>query len=327
MERRPSTGSRALREPARTASERWILRRERWPMAARKVTVIGLGAMGAGIAHRLIESSFAVTVHNRTGAKALPLAEAGATVAPYAAEAVRDADVVLLSLGDEEAVEQVLFGDAVKGLRAGTVVVDTSTVSPAYARDAEERLAALGCPRIEACLIGNPAMARAGELRVLGSGEHRTFEQVGDVLTAIGAREPLYLGATGRAGAMKLAFNLILGAQTAALGEALALTASAGLDRELVLTAITRSGWGSPVLNFRAELMRTRGYEPAGFRARLMAKDLRLAVETAAEAGLTLPVTAEAGRRFGEVVAAGRGDADAAVVCELDRRPAGADAD
>ncbi|GLK11037.1 NAD(P)-dependent oxidoreductase [Streptosporangium carneum] len=286
-----------------------------------ELAFIGLGGMGAGMALRLREAGFPLVVHNRTAAKAVPLAGAGARVAASSAEAAGAARIVVLSLSDQTAVERVLFGELSGRLRPGALVVDTSTVSPAYSADAAERLAGIGVRRLEACVLGNPAMAHAGRLRVFTAGRAEDADEARDVLEAL-AQEVTHVGPAGSACAMKLAFNLILGNQIAALAEALLLADSAGLDRDLLLTAVAGSGLSSPTLAFRAELMRTRRYEPAAFRSALMEKDLRLAVGEAAARGLELPVTAGVAARFAEVVLAGDGDRDAAVVAEP-RSPVG----
>jgi 3-hydroxyisobutyrate dehydrogenase len=280
------------------------------------VAVLGLGGMGGGMARALLGAGHAVTVFNRTREKAVPLAEAGATVADSPAKAVQDAEVVLLSLADEPAVEDVLFGQLVDELRDGQRVIDTSTVSPAFARSAAERLAARGLRRVEACVVGNPQMAAAGQLRVFTAGDAADVEAVRDVLEALG-QEVVHLGDAGRASSLKLAFNLLLGVQTAGLAEAVALAEASGLTRTLLLDAIDASGWRSPVLSFRSRYMRAGSYAPAGFRSALMHKDLVLAQEEAAAHDVRLPVTECAAGRYEAVLAAGRGDEDAAVVAEV----------
>jgi len=285
-------------------------------MADTRITVVGLGAMGSGMARRLIEAGFRTSVYNRTQEKAESLVSAGASLARSAKEAA-DADLVLLSLADEEAVDDVLFGDIVTYLKPGTIVVDTSTVSPSYSRNAAVRLTASGVPRVEACVIGNPEMAYAGELRLFAAGAEADVAAARHVLDAIGRQGVKYLGETGRASAMKLAFNLLLGLQTAALAETVQFAEALGLDREALLTAIVKSGWRSPVLNYRAEFMRTRRYRPAGFRASLMAKDLRLAAEESTARGIALPLLRQVERRYAEAVERGSGDQDAAVLAEL----------
>lgn len=285
-------------------------------MTARKIAVIGLGGMGSGMARALLEAGFPVTVFNRTAAKAEPLVAAGATLAPTAGDAGAGADVLVLSLADEPAVEQVLFGEVVWRLDPGTTIVDTSTVSPSFAHNTALRLAASGVRRVEACVIGNPAMARSGQLRVFAAGEESHVDDVREVLGAL-SQEVRYLGPSGRAGTLKLAFNLLLGVQTAGLADAVSFAEAAGLDRELLLDALNNSGWRSPVLSFRADFMRKREYTPAGFRTVLMAKDLRLASEEAAAHGVVLPMVERSADRFADAIATGRGDEDAAVVADV----------
>ncbi|MEU0412866.1 NAD(P)-dependent oxidoreductase [Streptomyces griseorubiginosus] len=282
-------------------------------MSSRKPAFIGLGAMGAGMAHSLLDAGFDVTVHNRTASRAAPLAEAGARVAASAAGAAADRDTVVLSLSDEAAVDEVLFGQVLPVLRPGATVVDTSTVSPRYARDSARRLGAAGVRRVEACVVGNPLQARQGALRVFAAGEEQDIEAVRDLLEAIGT-EVVTVGAPGTAATVKLVLNLLLGAQVAALAEAVAYGVRAGLDRDQLLASVAGSGFSSAVLRFRAELMRKDSYEPAFFRSALMEKDLRLAVSDGADLGVSMPVLETVRGRFEDVVRAGDGDKDAAVL-------------
>ncbi|MFG1612134.1 NAD(P)-dependent oxidoreductase [Nonomuraea wenchangensis] len=284
-------------------------------MAAQRVAVIGLGGMGAGIARAVLRAGFPVTVFNRTPEKAGPLAAQGADVAASAAEAAEGADVVVLSLADEAAVESVLFGELLPRLRAGTSVVDTTTVSPAYARRAAERLEPAGVRRVEACVIGNPEMAAAGRLRVFTAGPTSHLDEVAGVLEAM-AQEVRHLGTAGNAGVLKLALNLVLGVQTVGLAEAVAFAEAMGMDRELLLDVIGNSGWHSPVLGFRADFMRKRVYRPAGFRSALMHKDLDLVLREAKARGIGLPAVECAARRYEPLLAAG-GDDDAAALVEM----------
>ena len=276
---------------------------------------IGLGNMGAGMAIRLLERGFPVTVHNRTPDKAEPVCAAGAQLAPSAVAAAAGADVVLVSLSDDAAVEQVVFGELGPALRPGTVVIDTSTVSPDYARAASRRLAEGGLRRVEACVIGNPRQARQGHLRILAAGTPDDVEGVRDILAALG-HQVLYVGEPGQAATMKLVFNLLLGAQVSALAEAVSYGVDRGLDRDMLLSTIASSGFSSTVMSFRAEVMRGRRYQPAGFRAGLMEKDLRLALADASGAGTAMPVLDRVHDRFAAVVGAGDGDKDAAIVIE-----------
>ena len=281
-----------------------------------QVTVLGLGAMGSGMAHALLDAGFELTVYNRTAAKARPLAERGARVAGSVSEAVAGAGTVLASLSDEAAVTEVLLNQALPELSPGTVVVDASTVSPAFSREAEWRLAERGVHRLEACVVGNPPMARNGQLRWLTGGDPELAHAVRHLLVACG-QEHRHLGPTGSASTLKLAMNLLLGVQTAGLAEAVGLVEAAGVDRQALLDMVDRSGWRSPVLSFRGEFMRRRSYSPAGFRSALMHKDLELALREAAAGGTELPVTRCAAGRYAALAAEGRGDDDAAALAEV----------
>ncbi|GHD93810.1 NAD(P)-dependent oxidoreductase [Streptomyces naganishii] len=284
-------------------------------MSKPQLAFIGLGNMGAGMARRLLDTGHTLTVHNRTASKAAPLAEAGAKLADAPERAAAGHQLVLLSLSDDKAVDEVLFGRVAPVLQPGAVVVDTSTVSPGYARTAAERLAARGLRRVEACVVGNPLQARKGELRVFAAGDPADLYEVRPVLEAIGS-EVVHVGAPGTAASVKLILNLLLGAQVASLAEAVAYGTAAGLDRDQLIGVISGSGFSSVVMRFRAELMLKHSYEPAFFRAELMEKDIRLALEAAAGFGTSMPVLDTVRERFAAVVAAGDGDKDASVLVE-----------
>ncbi|MBJ6999555.1 NAD(P)-dependent oxidoreductase [Streptomyces griseofuscus] len=284
-------------------------------MSSNTLAFIGLGRMGGGMAHRLLGAGYRLTVHNRTAERAVPLLAEGAVVAGSPAAAVADVRTVLLSLSDEAAVDKVLFGDVVPALEPGSTVIDTSTVSPEYARRCAARLAEAGLRRVEACVVGNPLQAREGQLRVFVSGADADIEAVRPVLETIGS-EIVPLGAPGAAATAKLILNLLLGAQVASLAEAVTYGQRTGLDRDRLLATIAGSGFSSQVMRFRAELMRTGSYQPAFFRSALMEKDLRLAVADAAQAGVEMPVLDTVRARFAAVVEAGDGDRDAAVLIE-----------
>jgi 3-hydroxyisobutyrate dehydrogenase len=286
---------------------------------SRRLAFVGLGNMGGGMAARLLAQGFELTVHNRTAEKAAPLAAAGAVVADSPETAVAGVSTVLISLADEPAVEEVLFGRVVPALAPGSVVVDTSTVSPGYAVEAARRLAVAGLRRVEACVVGNPLQAREGQLRVYVSGPGEDVAEVRPILDAIGS-EVVPTGPFGTATTVKLIFNLLLGAQVASLAEAVGYGVTAGLDRDQLLQAVAASGFSSVVMRFRAELMRAGRYQPAFFRSVLMEKDLRLAVAAARDTGVDLPVLESVRAAFASVVEAGDGDLDAAVVIEHTKR-------
>lgn len=287
-------------------------------MRAPDIALVGTGAMGLGMGRRLLEAGRSLCVHNRTRVKIVELVEAGASPAKSPKEIAR-APVVLLSLSDEGAVEDVLFHGLLPELSPGTVVIDTTTTSPTSARRSAERLAEAGLSRVEACVLGNPDMARNGKLRVFTAGDTEEVEGVGEILDTL-AQERRHLGGAGTATSMKLAFNLLLGVQTVGFAEAVNYGEQAGLDRQVVIDAITGSGFSSPVLSYRAGFMHNGCYEPAAFKAELMEKDLRSVVEDAEANGLLLPLAERARERMTDVGAAGLSERDAAVIVEVPER-------
>ncbi|MGC4994517.1 NAD(P)-dependent oxidoreductase [Nocardia salmonicida] len=281
----------------------------------KRLAFVGLGKMGAAMAHRLLDSQYRLTVFNRTSVKSGDLAARGADCAPSAAAAVEGHDVVVLSLADDKAVESVLFEQMLPALRSGVTVIDTSTVSPSYAVQSARRLADIGVRRVESVVVGNPLQARAGKLRIFTAGPAIDDTEIRDVLDFLGT-EITHIGDSGNAAKLKLVFNLVLGGQIAALAEAVQFGTAAGLDRDELLRIVAGSGFSSQVMKFRSELMLRYSYSPAFFRAILMEKDLCLALGSDEAAALELPVLDAVRNAFARVVAAGDGDKDAAVIIE-----------
>jgi 3-hydroxyisobutyrate dehydrogenase-like beta-hydroxyacid dehydrogenase len=279
------------------------------------VACLGLGGMGGGLARRLCDLGWAPVVWNRSAGRAAEFAGAAARVATSPADAVTGADAVLVSLADEAAAEEVVFGadGAAGALKPGAVLIDTSTVTPGYSREATRRLAEAGLGRIEANLVANPAQARTGDARVFAAGDAAAIRTVRPVLTALG-RQVVELGGIGAASTMKLVLNALLGTQLVALAEAVSYGERAGLDRDLLLRTIADSAFSSLVMSYRCGVMREERYEQTTFRSGLMEKDLRFAVTDAAGHGVGLPLIATAERRYRTLVDAGHGALDAAAI-------------
>ena len=200
------------------------------------IAVLGTGAMGAGIAERLLDEGHQLRVWNRSTEKLLPLLERGAASAATPAEAARGADAVLVSLAHADAVTTVLFGPdgAVHGLAEGALVLDTSTTSAESARDIGDRAEQAGLRFVEARVLGNPHHARSGQLRVLVGGPEAYIDAARPLLEGIG-KDVNVLGEWGSGAQMKIALNLFLGVQLAGLAEAVDIGAAAGLDRKSVV--------------------------------------------------------------------------------------------
>jgi 3-hydroxyisobutyrate dehydrogenase len=280
-----------------------------------QVGMVGLGTMGGGMVARLLKQGVAAAVHNRTLAKAAPLEKDGAIVMRTPAEVAENVDTVVLSLADQSAVETVLFGpDGVVGaLRPGAVVVDTSTVAPAFARATAERVAEAGHEILDACILGNGNHARSGELRFMVGGALPVFQRVEPLLTLMG-KEVTHLGDHGRGASMKILLNLLMGIEMQALAEAVVFGERSGLPRDVVLRTIAASGFSSPVMKFKCGVMGRRAFDPADFRLSLMRKDLGLVRSEAQDLGIPMAATEGAYAMLTAANQRGFGDQDVAAV-------------
>jgi 3-hydroxyisobutyrate dehydrogenase len=280
-----------------------------------RLGVAGLGAMGAAMAHRLLDLGHELVVWNRTGARADPLLARGAVVVARPAELGARADTVLVSLAHQAAVEVVLLGPdgLVRGLPDGGIVLDTSTVDPAFAESLARRVAETGRHALDTRVLGNARHARSGELRFLVGGPDDVVERVRPLLDTM-AKEVVHLGGSGRGATAKLALNMLMGIELQALAEAVVFAVGAGLPRDSVLRMIAGSGFSSPVMAFKAGVMEREAYRRADFRLDLMLKDMSLVVEQAGRLGLRLDAAEVTQAALSAASGAGLGGLDCAAV-------------
>ncbi|TDU02182.1 3-hydroxyisobutyrate dehydrogenase [Streptomyces sp. 846.5] len=280
-------------------------------MSATTVAVLGLGVMGGGIAGRLLDSGVRVRVWNRTAQRGAALEQRGAVHARTPRAAAQGADLILVSVADGAATEEVLLGpDGV--LTAGpvdAVLASASTIAPrslAVVRERTPRVLDLG-------LLGNGEHARTGALRIYVGGSAEDLARVRGTLDLL-AKEVLHVGGPGDGMRLKLLMNTLMGIQVQAMAEATALGESAGLDRGVVLDAITAGGFATPVMGYKARRLVSRRYGDPDFRLRLMTKDLALAVAEAQSGSLGLPLVEAALATHEEAVRRGDGDLDCAAI-------------
>lgn len=284
-------------------------------MDRQRIGFIGLGGMGMGMACRLAESGYQVTVYNRTRSKSEAAAEAGARIADNPAALAGESDVVMLSLSDQNVVSAVLFGDdgVFAGLEPGGFILDMTTVTPSFAREVAERAAAAGFRAMDTCVLGNPQHARGGELRVMVGGPEEDFRAVEDVLGAIG-KEVTHVGESGLGATMKLVLNMLMGIEMQALAEAVVYGERAGLSREMVLQMIAKSGYSSPVMKFRCAMMGRRSFQHAAFKLGLMRKDMMLVLSEAQALEVPLPVSEASYAMLTAAKQKGLGDLDVSAI-------------
>jgi 3-hydroxyisobutyrate dehydrogenase len=291
-----------------------------------RIAFIGLGVMGAGMASRLAENGYDVAVYKRTRSKSEEVGELGARVADSPADAAAEADVVMLSLADQNVVSKMLFDkDGVfETLAKGSYVLDMSTVPPDFARELGERAREAGYRHLDTCVLGNPMHSRQGELRVMAGGDEGDFRAMEPLLEAIG-KEVTYLGETGMGATMKLVLNMLMGVQMPALAEAVVFGERAGLDRAKILEMISKSGYSSPVMSFRCAIMGARNFEFAAFKLGLMRKDMTLVLSESQKLGVPMPVSESAYAMLTAAQQQGLGDFDVAAILAFQERMTGMD--
>jgi len=242
------------------------------------------------MAERVLDAGFPLVVYNRTSGKADALASRGAESAGSAADLAGQVDVVFTSLADDDAFEAVA-GELIAGARPGTVLADTSTVSPGVSARVSSLAEGASVDYLRAPVSGNPTVVRAGNLRFIVSGERETLERVEPLLQAIGAVTH-YVGEGERARIVKLAINLMIAGIAQLMSEALVLGEASGVSRSDMLDVMEDSAIGSPFVKYKKEPL-IRDDFSATFTTTLMAKDIDLVLDVAEQAGVELPVARE----------------------------------
>jgi 3-hydroxyisobutyrate dehydrogenase-like beta-hydroxyacid dehydrogenase len=275
------------------------------------IAFLGLGQMGAPMAARLLDAGHDLTVWNRTAERAEPLAGKGARVASSPAEAAAGADVVITMLATPEALEEVAFGKDgfASALTPGQTLIEMSTVGPATLRSVASRLPD-GVAVVDAPVRGSVTEAAEGKLHVIAGATDKDFERVRPLLELIG--DVLHAGGPGTGAAMKLVANAALGISIVALGEALALGESMGLDRPSMLDVLAETPIGPAAASKRDSVL--SGRYPPRFKLTLAAKDLRLVEEAARDGGLDLKATRGARASMDEGIERGAGGLDYSAV-------------
>lgn len=281
-----------------------------------KVALIGLGAMGAGMASQLLKANFPLTVYNRTAERAASVRKAGARVAASPGEATANADVVIAMVSDDSASRQVWTDrdGAIQRMKPGAVAIECSTLSSGWIRELADSARKRGCEFLDAPVTGSKTHAAAGELTFLVGGEASVLERVRPVLRAM-SRNIVLVGPTGSGGLIKLINNYLCGIQTASMAEALALIERAGLDRERAVEILNNGAPGSPLIKTMSARMTARTYE-VNFVLRLMQKDLAYAAREAEVHGVGFNTGLAALKLFEEASDRGWGEKDFSAVVE-----------
>ncbi|HEX9606744.1 MAG TPA: NAD(P)-dependent oxidoreductase [Gemmatimonadaceae bacterium] len=286
-----------------------------------KLGFIGMGHMGSHMATRLIGAKYAVTVYDRSKEKSQ--AVAGSRVAESPKDLAEHSEVVLISVTDDAAVEQVMFGPdgALAGLREGSRIIDMSTVSPGASRRLYKAAREKSASMIDAAVSGSVPQVDQGSLVIFVGGDQQTYEQCRSILEILG-QHIFYMGSSGMGTTMKLVVNTLLGLGMQALAEAIALGEKAGLEKGLLLEVLEQTAVVSPSQKSKLANVKSEQY-PTLFALSLMHKDLGLVMRQAAEISVSMPATAAAEQMYTAAMAKGR-EEDFSVVIRLMEELAGA---
>jgi len=250
-----------------------------------RVAFLGLGIMGQSMATNLVNAGHEVTVWNRTPGKLVE----GAAVAPTPAAAAQGAEVVWLCVSDTDAVDDVIFGkDGVEqSLAAGTIIADSSTISPAATVKFADRVRVKGVAWVDAPVTGSKIGAKEGTLVFIVGGDEPSVERLKPLFAAMG-KKIFRMGETGKGQATKLAMNLQIAMIFEGFAEALTLATKLGVDAQQLLALIEATMVRSGLVDYKAPFILQRDFTP-NFSLRLMHKDIRLTLEAAKEARVKLP--------------------------------------
>ncbi|MFZ0687684.1 MAG: NAD(P)-dependent oxidoreductase [Terriglobales bacterium] len=250
-----------------------------------RVAFLGLGIMGRSMAANLVKAGHEVAVWNRTAGKDVE----GARTASSPADAATGAEVAWMCVSDTKAVETVLFGasGAAEVLAAGSIIADSSTISPSATRRFAERMKAKGVEYVDAPMTGSKIAAAAGSLIFMVGGDEATLARLKPLFEAMG-KQVFHMGETGKGQATKLVMNLQIALIYEGFAEALTLGAKLGVDVEKLLPLVQASMVRSGVVDYKAPFILQRDFSP-NFPLRLMLKDIRLALDAARESRVRLP--------------------------------------
>ncbi len=284
-----------------------------------RVAFLGLGTMGAAMAANLARAGFVVTAWNRTRGRASELSDLGIEMARNAAEAAAKSDIVVICVSDTPDVEAVLFGKdgVVGGARAGSLIIDCSTIAPSGSWGFAARLKEHGLSMVDAPVSGGSEGARNATLTIFVGGDEADFERARPVLTALG-RTITHVGPIGAGQAVKAVNQVILAGTYLGVAEGIVLAIKAGLDVEQVVEALGGGAAQSWVLANRSGRMIDNDY-PLGFKVALHRKDLGIALELANQLGAVLPVSGLAAQFESGLIAGGHGEDDISAVARTIR--------
>ena len=276
-----------------------------------KLGFLGLGLMGYPMARNLLRAGHEVALWSNTSEKAHKLAsEENGTAYDTPREAAASADFIFLCVGDTAMSKQVLLGEdgVIEGAKPGTVVADSSTISPSESRAIGEAFHAKGVDFLDAPCTGSTPGANGGTLTFMIGGDPAVFEKTKPILEPMG-KKLYYCGTAGMGLQAKLTQNLVLSNILMAFNEGMVLATKGGIEPKLMLDILDNSAAKSGLISYKAPFVLRRDFT-ANFSTKWMHKDVGLMLDSAKELGVPLPLTGLTHQLFQMAIAAGHGDED-----------------
>ncbi|MBD3373895.1 NAD-binding protein [candidate division KSB1 bacterium] len=272
-----------------------------------KIGFIGLGIMGQPMCVNLLKAGYSITAYNRTDSKLETVVKQGAKRADSPAQVAKESDIIMTIVTDSEDVEQVILGQdgIIHAAKAGSVVIDMSTISPSVTQDIAKQLSKKDIDMLDAPVSGGDVGARAGTLAIMVGGKKEVLERCMPVLEVMG-KTVTHVGTHGMGQTVKLCNQILVSVTNMAVCEALLLAKKSGVDPDIMIKATENGAAGSWQLSNLGPKMAERDFAP-GFMIDLQQKDLRLALERVRELSLASPALALVNQLFSSCQAHGEG--------------------
>lgn len=257
----------------------------------KKIGFIGLGIMGKPMAANLLKAGYPLVVYDCDAGRVAALASAGAGTGASSKDIAEKCEIIITMLPNSPHVKEAVLGKngVIDGAKAGAILIDMSSIAPLASKEIAEKLKARGVSMIDAPVSGGEPKAKEGTLAIMAGGPQAVFDEVEPILKVMGATVTR-VGDIGSGNTVKLANQVIVALNIAAMSEAMVLAAKAGVDPEIVYKAIRGGLAGSTVLDAKMPLVLKGQFQP-GFRIELHIKDMMNALDTAHELGVPLPLS------------------------------------
>jgi 3-hydroxyisobutyrate dehydrogenase-like beta-hydroxyacid dehydrogenase len=282
----------------------------------KSIGFIGLGTMGAPMAINLIKKGYSLTVYNRSTAKTREFVDLGAEIVSSPSRVAKAVDVLFTNVSDDQALLDVFYGadGIIEGVHPGLTVIDCSTVAPETSRKIEQELSVHYVDFLDAPVTGSKPAAESGSLVFMVGGNREVFAEQAELFSILGSKA-LYMGPAGSGSYAKLAHNTIVGINSAALAEGVALASKAGLDPAQFLEIVQSGGANSRQAELKAPKILARDFS-SQFSLKLMLKDLLLASKLTQDFQLPSPLLNTATSLYQMGLSKGLGDQDLSAVLQ-----------